>query len=192
MAPPRGVTLDREAGMQAMLSRPSQSEFAPYYGTYVDAMPDGDVVAALEKQGEETFALFSGLSEKDGAYRYAPDKWTIRDLVQHLSDSERVFAYRALRFARGDETPLPGFDQNPWAVAARADRRPLRGMAEELRDIRRTTLALVRSFDGDMLGRSGVASGNLVSVRALVWVIAGHERHHLTVLRERYLPALRG
>lgn len=177
--------------MQAMLSRPSSSEFAPYYGTYVGAMPEGDVVAALAEQGGETFALLSGLSEADGSFRYAPDKWTIRDLVQHLSDSERVFAYRALRFARGDETPLPGFDQDPYAAAARADRRPLRDLAEELRDIRRTTLALVRSFDEEMLGRSGVASGNPMSVRALVWVIAGHERHHLKVLRERYLSALR-
>ncbi len=177
--------------MQAILSRPAQSEFAPYYGTYVNAMPDGDVVAALADQGEETFALLSALSEQDASFRYAPDKWTIRDLVQHLADSERVFAYRALRFARGDETPLPGFDQEPYAQAAKADRRPLGELAAELRDIRRTTLALIRSFDEEMLGRSGVASGNLMSVRALVWVIAGHERHHLTVLRERYLSALR-
>jgi uncharacterized damage-inducible protein DinB len=177
--------------MQAILSRPGTSEFAPYYGTYVNAMPDGDVVAALADQGEETFALLSALSEGDASFRYAPGKWTIRDLVQHLADSERVFAYRALRFARGDETPLPGFDQEPYAQAAKADRRPIGELAAELRDIRRTTLALVRSFDEEMLARSGVASGNLMSVRALVWVIAGHERHHLKVLRERYLSALR-
>lgn len=177
--------------MPAMLSRPSQSEFAPYYGTYVNAMPDGDVVAALTDQGEETFAVLSGLSEEEGSFRYAPEKWSIRDLVQHLCDSERVFAYRALRFARGDETPLPGFDEKPWASAALAERRPLRELAAELRDIRRTTLALIRSFDEQMLERRGVASANVMSVRALVWVIAGHERHHLRVLRERYLSALR-
>lgn len=177
--------------MQAMLSRPSQSEFAPYYGTYVNAMPDGDVVAALAAQGEETFALLSGLSEEAGSFRYAPEKWSIRDLVQHLCDSERVFTYRALRFARGDQTPLPGFDEKPYAEAAHADGRALGEIATEFRDIRRTTLALVRSFDDEMLGRRGVASGNLMSVRALVWVIAGHERHHLRVLRERYLSALR-
>lgn len=177
--------------MQAILARPAQSEFAPYYGTYVNAMPDGDIVAALADQGEETFALLSALSENDGSFRYAPGKWSIRDLVQHLADSERVFAYRALRFARGDQTSLPGFDQEPYAQAAKADRRPLGELAAELRDIRRTTLALVRSFDEEMLSRSGVASGNLMSVRALVWVIAGHERHHLNVLRERYLSALR-
>lgn len=176
--------------MQGMLSRPSRSEFAPYYGTYIDAMPDGDVVAALADQCAETFALLSGLSDQEASFSYAPGKWTIRDLVQHLSDSERVFAYRALRFARGDATPLPGFDQNPYAEAAHAERRPLRELAEELRDVRRTTLALVRSFDETMLGRSGVASGNLMSVRALVWVMAGHERHHMNVLRERYLSAL--
>lgn len=177
--------------MQAIRARPSQTEYAPYYSTYIDAMPDGDVVAALADQGEETFGLLSGLSEQEASFRYAPDKWSIRDLVQHLSDSERVFAYRALRFARGDETPLPGFDQNPYAAAARADQRSLHDLAEELRDIRRTTLALVRSFDEEMLGRTGVASANRMSVRALVWVIAGHERHHLKVLRERYLSALR-
>ena len=177
--------------MQATVSRPSQSEYAPYYGTYVNAMPDGDVVAALAEQAEETFALLSALSDDEGSFRYAPEKWSIRDLVQHLCDSERVFAYRALRFARGDETPLPGFDQNPYAEAARADRRPLAELAAELRDIRRTTLALVRSLDEEMLDRRGVASANVMSVRALVWVIAGHERHHLKILRERYLSALR-
>lgn len=176
--------------MQVTVTRPAPSEFAPYYGTYVNAMPDGDVVGALAEQGEETFRLLSALSDEQGSFRYAPGKWSIRDLVQHLADSERVFAYRALRFARGDQTSLPGFDQNPYAEAAHADRRPLRDLAAELRDIRRTTLALIRSFDGEMLGRSGVASGNTMSVRALVWVIAGHERHHLRVLRERYLSAM--
>ncbi len=176
--------------MQVTVSRPAASEFAPYYGTYVNAMPDGDIVQALAAQGEETFDLLSGLSEEHGTFRYAPEKWSIRDLVQHLCDSERIFAYRALRFARGDRTPLPGFDQEPYAATAQADRRPLAELAAEFRDIRRTTLALVRSFDAEMLGRSGTASGTLMSVRALVWVIAGHERHHLRVLRERYLAAL--
>ena len=175
--------------MQATMTRPDSTEFAPYYGTYVNAMPDGDVLAALERQGEETFALLSALSEEQGGFRYAPGKWTIRDLVQHLCDSERVFAYRALRFARGDTTPLPGFEQNSYAEAASADRRPLRELAAELRDIRRTTLALARTFDDEALARSGMASGAVMSVRALVWVIAGHERHHLAVLRERYLSA---
>lgn len=185
------MTINVEESMQAM-SRPAATEFAPYYGTYVNAMPDGDVVQALASQGEETFGVLSALSDEQGGFRYAPEKWTIRDLVQHLCDSERIFTYRALRFARGDGAPLPGFEQNAYAVAAHADRRPLRDLAAELRDIRRTTLALVRSFDGEMLGRSGMASGSPMSVRALVWVIAGHERHHLRVLRERYLTALAG
>jgi len=176
--------------MQVTVSRPAATEFAPYYGTYVNAMPDGDVVEALAAQGEETFGVLSGLSEEHGTFRYAPEKWSIRDLVQHLCDSERIFAYRALRFARGDRTPLPGFDQEPYAATAHADRRPLADLAAEFRDIRRTTLALVRSFDAETFDRSGTASGNLMSVRALVWVIAGHERHHLRVLRERYLTAL--
>jgi uncharacterized damage-inducible protein DinB len=176
--------------MHVTVARPAANEFAPYYGTYVNAMPDGDVVVALATQAEETFALLSGLSEEQAAFRYAPEKWTIRDLVQHLSDSERIFAYRALRFARGDQTSLPGFDQEPYAVTARADRRLLQDLATELRDIRRTTLALVHSFDEEMLARSGTASATTITVRALVWVIAGHERHHLKVLRERYLAAL--
>lgn len=186
------MTINVEADMQAMVSRPAATEFAPYYGTYVNAMPDGDVVQALASQGEETFRVLTALTDEQGGFRYAPDKWSIRDLVQHLCDSERIFAYRALRFARGDRTPLPGFDQEPYAATAHADRRPLAELAAEFRDVRVTTLALVRSFDAEMLDRSGSASGNLMSVRALVWVIAGHERHHLRILRERYLSAFAG
>jgi hypothetical protein len=170
-----------------LTTRPGPEEFNPYYGTYVNAMPEGDVLDALAQQGEETFSLLSALPEERAGYRYAPDKWSIRDLAQHLADSERVFSYRALRFARGDTTPLPGFDQNPYAEAAKADRRPIAAIAEELRSLRQATLSLARSLDDEMLGRSGIASGSPVTVRALIWIIAGHERHHLQVLRERYL-----
>lgn len=175
--------------MSATITRPDPSEYAPYYANYVASVPAGDLLGLLESQGEETFALLSGLPEGRGSFRYAPGKWTIKDLVQHLSDSERVFAYRALRFGRGDETPLASFDQDPYSVAARAERWSLAQLATELRDVRRATVALGRSFDEAELLRSGVASGTRMSVRALFWVIAGHEQHHLRVLRERYLAA---
>ncbi|HEX6644622.1 MAG TPA: DinB family protein [Gemmatimonadales bacterium] len=175
-----------------LTTRPAPAEFDPYYGTYVNAVPDGDVLEVLARGGEETFALLSALPEEMGSHRYAPGKWTIRDVAQHLADSERVFCYRALRFARGDTTPLPGFDQNPYADAAKADRRPLTAIATELRALRQATLSLVQSLDDEMLARSGVASGCPVSVRALVWIIAGHERHHMRVLRERYLAGSDG
>lgn len=175
--------------MSVTITKPDASEYDPYYGNYIASVPAGDLFELLESQGEETYALLSGLPEDRGGFRYAPGKWSIKDLVQHLSDSERVFAYRALRFGRGDETPLASFDQDPYAAAARAERWPLAQLATELRDIRRATLALARSFDEAELLRSGVASGARMSVRALFWVIAGHEQHHLRVLRERYLAS---
>ncbi len=168
------------------LARPDASEYAPFLGTYVAEVPEGDVLEILEEQGHGTQRLLAGLSETEGLHRYAPGKWSVKEVVGHLMDSERVFAYRALRFARADATALPGFDEQAWVPAGHFDARPLAALAAELDQVRRGTLALFRSFDPDTLARRGTANNHEISVRALAYVIAGHERHHLRILRERY------
>jgi uncharacterized damage-inducible protein DinB len=173
-----------------MIPRPDASEHLPYYSKYVDRVPDGDPLLTLREQLDETVALVRGLDEAQGGHRYAPGKWSIRDVVNHVTDAERVFAYRALRIARGDATPLESFDENAYAEIADADARTLGDLAEEFEHVRRSSLSLFANLGDEALARRGTASGGPVSVRALAWIIAGHERHHVALLRERYLPGL--
>jgi DinB superfamily len=168
-------------------ARPSAEEYAPYYEKYVTLVPAGDVVETLGRQGAETLALLRGLSEEQGASRYEPGKWSVKELVGHLIDAERVFAYRALRFARGDRTPVPGFEQDDYVLGGNFDARTLADLTDELEVVRRATLALLRPLGEAEWRRTGTASDHEVSVRALAHIIAGHELHHLRILRERYL-----
>jgi len=169
--------------------RPSPAEYAPYYGRYVALVPDGPIVETLRTQIADTLSVLGALPEAKADHRYESGKWSVKDVVGHVIDGERVFSYRALRFARADETPLPGFEQDDYVVAARFDRRTLRSLLDEFRAVRDATIHLYDHLDEEALSRSGIASENRMSVRALAWVIAGHERHHLSVLRERYLGA---
>ncbi len=171
----------------ATIPRPDATEYAPFYGTYVGRVPDGDLLELLERQRRETQNLLAGLSDTQALHRYAPGKWSIKEVVGHLMDSERVFCYRALRFARADEKPLQGFDEKAWVPAGSFDARPLADLAAELDAVRRATIALFRGFDAAALARKGTANNNEVTVRALAWIVAGHERHHVAILRERYL-----
>ncbi|HYR12432.1 MAG TPA: DinB family protein [Longimicrobium sp.] len=173
-----------------MIPRPDASEYLEYYGKYIDKVPDGDLLQTLRGQLDETLALVRGLDEAQGGHAYAPGKWSIRGVLNHLIDAERIFAYRALRISRGDATPLASFDENAYADAADADARTLADLAEEMEHVRLANLALFRSLGDEALARRGTASGGEVSVRALAWIIAGHERHHVALLRERYLPGL--
>jgi hypothetical protein len=167
-------------------ARPAPDEHAPYYGKYVALVPEAQPLEALERQLEDMLPPLRALDEAKGAHRYAPDKWSVRQLIGHLIDSERVFAYRALRFARGDRTPLAGFDENTYADAAGSDRLPVQALVDELELVRRASLALFRGLEPAAWLRRGIASDNEVSVRALAFIIAGHGRHHVGVLRERY------
>jgi uncharacterized damage-inducible protein DinB len=164
-------------------SRPAADEAATFYRRYIDAVPDGDVRATLAAQIDATAALVDGA---DAGHAYAPGKWTVRQVVQHLADAERIFATRLLRIARGDATPQPGFDENAYADATAADTRPLADVADDLRAVRASTLALLGGLPADAWSRTGIVSGHPVSVRALAWIAAGHERHHAAILRERY------
>ncbi|HJU64164.1 MAG TPA: DinB family protein [Gemmatimonadaceae bacterium] len=173
--------------MTTTLSRPEAADYAPYYGRYIEQVPDGDVLRLLEDQISSTLRLLRGIPEERGGHRYAPEKWSIKDVVGHLSDAERIFAYRSLRIARGDETPLPGFDQDPYVTNGNFDRRTLADLASELESVRAATLSLFRGLDAAAFARRGTASGVVFTVRALPYIIAGHERHHVTILRSRYL-----
>lgn len=168
------------------LVRPQPSEYNAWYAGYVARVPDGDIVAILDEQMHATAELLAGLSEAQGDYRYAPDKWSIKELVSHVADGERVFIYRALRFSRGDATPCAGFDEKRWVPRSGAARRTLRDVADEFRAVRLATIAFVRSLDDEQALATGIANDQPVTVRGLVYVVAGHEAHHLAVLRERY------
>ena len=171
----------------AAIPRPDAAEYAPYYGTYIGKVPEGDVLQTLEDQRRETQQLLAGLSETKALHRYAPGKWSIKEVIGHVVDAERVFSYRALRFARADDTALPGFDEKAWVPAGKFDARSLNDLAAELDAVRHATIALFRGLDAAALARRGTASNNAVTVRAIAWIIAGHERHHVALLRERYL-----
>jgi hypothetical protein len=167
-------------------SRPGADEHAPFYQPYLDALPTGDLLELLEHQLSGTALLLEGIPTERGDHRYAPGKWTVKEVFGHLADSERVFGYRALRFARADATNLSGFDENAWVPAGNFGARTLVDIGAEFAAVRHATLALVRSLDDDAAMRRGTANGRVVSVRALVAIVAGHERHHLKVLKERY------
>lgn len=170
-----------------MIPRPDASEFLPFYGTYIDKVPDGDLLQMLRTQLDDTLALVRGLPEERGAHRYAPGKWSVREVLGHVIDAERIFAYRALRIGRGDATPLASFDENAYAENSGADARTLADLADELEHVRLGNIALFRSLGEEGLARRGTASGAEVTARALAWIVAGHELHHVGLLRERYL-----
>lgn len=167
-------------------------EHLPYYAQYIALVPAGDVLAALEAQLADTVALLDALGEERAGYRYAPGKWSAREVMGHIVDTERIFAYRALCAARGEGAPLPAFDENAYVAGADFDARSLNSLMGELTAVRRATLALFRNLGEAALARRVVANGAPMSARAAAWIIAGHERHHQLLLRERYLPGGRG
>lgn len=169
------------------IAPPGTDEFAPHYATYITKVTEPDVTAALIAQRNSTAALLAGLSESQAAHRYAPGKWTLREVIGHLSDAERIFSYRALRIARGDQTPLPGFDENTYVPGGNFERRSLKSVAAEFASVRDATLSMLEGLTPEALALRGTASEKPVSARALIYIIAGHEKHHMAVLRERYL-----
>jgi hypothetical protein len=171
----------------ARASRPVEGEFLPYYERYIALVPAGDVVSTLETEMRETQTLLRGLPASIATYRYAPDKWSVNEVVGHLIDSERIFADRALRFARNDATPLPGFEQDDYVRNSKFDAYPLEELASELDSVRRATVFLFRHIEEPVWMRRGIANNAEVSVRALAYIIAGHELHHRDVLHTRYL-----
>lgn len=170
-----------------MRGRPQPNEAASDYSTYIDRVPGDDVVDVLAKQLDEAHAFFSGISEEQSLHRYAPDKWSMRELLGHVNDGERVFMFRAMWFARGFEDALPSFDQEIGFKAAGSDNVSWANHIQEFDAIRSSTLSFCRNLPEEAWLRGGVASDNYVTVRALIYTVAGHLDHHLAVLRERYL-----
>lgn len=174
-----------------LTTRPTAGQYAPYYETYVRLIPaDADPLALLQQQPRELRQLLESLTDEQALFAYAPGKWTIKESLVHMIDTERIFAYRALRIARGDQQSLPGFDQDSYVPTSGANARALADILDEYDTVRAATLSLLRSFQPEAFERLGSASNNPVSVRALAYIIPGHEAHHLQLLRERYLPAL--
>lgn len=172
--------------MVTHVPRPEPGEYAEHYADYIKAVEhDRDAIVALERQLPPLRAI-STLTPEQAAFRYADGKWSVRQVIGHLSDAERIFSYRLLRIARGDETPLAAFDENRFAEMSNADQRTVAELGDELLWVRGSTLALVQGLDEAALTRMGTASGKPVSVRALAFITAGHTAHHLRVLRERY------
>lgn len=169
------------------MSRPDRSEYAEYYHTYVSRVPDGDIAETLEAQRKDVVSFLSGLPNGRGGHRYAEGKWTLKEVVGHVNDVERVFGFRALAFARGDSGPLPSMEQDDYVAAGNFGRRSMAGLCEEFDALRRSHLALIEGFDRDTWDRRGTASSVSFTTRALVWILAGHAAHHMDVIRERYL-----
>jgi hypothetical protein len=185
------MTGPRNRGYATMTTIPDRTEAAEYYFTYIDQVPGGDICETLEAQSGETLALLHGISEEESLRRYAPEKWSIRQVVSHMNDSERVFVFRAFWFARGFDTPLPSFDQNIAVSAAAADERSWGSHVEEFRAVRAATLTFFQNLPAHAWTLSGVASGNLFTVRALAYIVAGHVTHHTNIVRTRYLQEIR-
>jgi hypothetical protein len=173
-----------------MNNKPEAGEYAEFYAKYVELVPATDIVSALEAQRLQMTHLLAGCSERDGNFRYAQDKWSVKEVLGHVTDTERIFSYRALCIARGDVTPLSGFEQDDYVRAAGCNRRQLRELADEFAAVRNATVVLYRSLDAEAWKRRGIANKNEVSVRALAYITAGHELHHRRILDERYFAAI--
>lgn len=166
------------------------SDFQKYIQRYIDLIPSGNWKEELTKTEEKTSAIYSDLTEKQSLFAYAEGKWTLKELLLHLSDTERVFQYRILAFARGDRHELPGFDEELYAANSFANERSLKSLLDEYRTLRRSSVILIETLDPSVLQNIGTANGNLISVETIAQLIAGHNIHHLHIMQERYLPGL--
>ena len=167
--------------------RPQPAEYAPYYDRYISLIQGNDILAALDEQRRQMLLLLSGRTENDGDLRYAPEKWSLKEVLGHINDTERIMSYRALRIARGDATPIEGFEQDDYVRNGPFALRPLADLIEDYIAVRRATVSLFRNLDEAAWTRQGVANKNEMTVRALAYIIAGHELHHRRIIEEKYL-----
>lgn len=170
-----------------MLTQPLEAEYGEAFANYIRLVPAGDLQEMLAEQLAQTTKLISDLSKEQGEYRYAPGKWSIKEVLGHIADTERVMAYRLLRIARGDQTPLPGFDENQFMNGSAFDSMQMSELLEDYQAVRHATLTLLRGLTDEAALRTGYTNNMTISARALAYTIAGHELHHLRVLKERYL-----
>lgn len=170
-----------------MLKRPEKEEYAPYYETYINKVPDGDYVSFLQSQLEEITALYTKFDEEKGLHRYAPGKWSLKEVLGHITDTERVMSYRMLRIARGDTTKLPGFDQDVFIANTSFDEVSIEDLLHDFQAVRQSTFTLLQTIADSAWSRAGNASTYDITARALAYVIAGHAQHHISVVQERYV-----
>jgi hypothetical protein len=175
-----------------IIARPQPGEYAPYYDRYISLVKDNDVLTTLDEQRRQTLLMLSGRSEADGDFRYAPEKWSAKEVLGHVCDTERIFAYRALRISRADATPMEGFEQDDYVRNGPFACRSLADLIEDYIAVRRATLSLLRNLEEAAWSRRGIANKNEVSVRALAYIIAGHELHHRRILEQKYFAVSRG
>jgi hypothetical protein len=177
-----------EPAVVSVVARPEPGEYAPFYDRYISLVSGADILGALDSQRRQMLILLSGHDDSDGNFRYAPDKWSVKQVLGHVCDTERIFAYRALRISRGDRTPIEGFEQDDYVRNSPSANRPLAELIEDYIAVRRATLTLLRNLDEAAWNRRGIANNNEVSVRAIAYTIAGHELHHRRILEEKYFP----
>jgi len=170
-----------------MLKHPESNEFAVYHTRYIQLVPEGDLIHILQQQLKETIGLLNNLTEEKAAYRYAPDKWSIKEMVGHMADTERVMSYRLLRISRGDATPLAGFEEDDYVRGASFDAAALEDLIDNFAAVRKATITLLKGIAPEAFTRMGVVSSATLSARALAYILAGHELHHRNVLNTRYL-----
>jgi uncharacterized damage-inducible protein DinB len=170
-----------------MISKPTPDEYAPYAANYIASVPDGDIIEILEKLKDSSYQFYSGISEEQADYAYAEGKWTLKQVLGHIIDTERFFSFRAFCFSRGEQSPLPGFEQADYVENATFNTRTMQDLADEYKTVRESSLYIYRSLSNEQALRKGIASTYVFSVRALVYLTAGHELYHLGLIKERYL-----
>lgn len=168
---------------------PATYEYADYYASYVKLVPQGDIIQILNEQMKETVTMLSKISEPQSEYRYAPGKWSVKEVMGHITDTERIMSYRLLSIARGETASLPGFDENLYVEEANFDNQSLKDLLDHFACVRQSTIHLVKSLSDAVLSRKGMANNNEVTVRALLTIIAGHEIHHRKIIQERYIQS---
>jgi len=173
--------------LTAAIHRPDPSEYDPYYERYISLVQTDDMAATLQKQAQETRDLLANLTAERSEFRYAPKKWSVKEVLGHVNDTERIMSYRVLRIARGDQTPIEGFEQDDYVAGGKFARRTMDDLLQEFLTIRNATIQLIRHLDPEAAERRGTANQKQISARALIYVIAGHELHHRRVLQEKYL-----
>lgn len=170
------------------MQRPNVTEYAPYYQRYIDLVTTDDIFSFFKQQADEIVTLFTNLSEDQASFRYAEGKWTIKEVLAHIVDSERIFGYRVLAISRGEKNPLPGFAENDYVRNGKYENRSLKSLLAEYSHLSLANLELFKSLDEEMLSQKGTASGKEVTARAILFVTIGHEKHHLEIIKSRYLP----
>jgi hypothetical protein len=169
------------------MKHPQKDEYPAYYHTYVDTVPDGDIIKILKKQSDQIYKLLQNVSKKISLFRYSPGKWSVREIIGHMIDTERIFAYRALRFARNDQNDLPGFDENEYVRQSIYNDIKLKELVDEFCALRKSNTMMFKNFSDEITQRKGRANGNSFTVRAMAYIMAGHVNHHLGIIKERYL-----